>query len=101
LDLDPIRSRRENCQAGQIHRKSAARNGEWLIHCAVNLHARQTRVVGVKENIETIDRPGPKDHAISIDGLDVPSFARRNNEIIGEIRAKQRQIGEGGGHRTN
>jgi len=65
------------------------------------LRARQARVVGVKENIETVDRPEPKDEAISVNGLDVPSFARGNNEIIGEISAKQRHIGEGRGQRTD
>ena len=72
-----------------------------MIHCAINLHTRQATVVRVKENIETVDGAGAKDRAVSVDGLDVPSFARRNNEIVGEIRAKQRQIGERRGQCTD
>ena len=101
MNLDPIGSRRENCLAGQVHRKSAADYRERLVHGAIHLRPRQARIVRVKENVKTGDRPRAEDHPISVDGLDVPSFTCGNNEIIGQIRAKQGQIGEGCGHRSD
>lgn len=82
LDLHPVCPFGQDCHGGQGNRKSAACDGERLVHCAINLRARQARVVRVEENVETGDRPGAKDHAISVNGLNVPGFTCRNDEII-------------------
>ena len=93
LDLNPVCTFGENCRAGQVDCESAACYRERLISRAVNLRAWQTRVVGVEEDIENVPRPD-QIYPIGVHRFDIPSLTCGNNEIIGEIGTKRREVSE-------
>jgi hypothetical protein len=95
LDLAPVCPCGKDCQARQIDRKSTADYRKRLIDRAINLCARQTGIVGVEEDIETICWSGAREvHPISIYRLHIPSLTVGNNEIVGQIGTKRGEIGE-------
>jgi hypothetical protein len=101
LDLHPVRSLGEDCYGGQVYRKSAAHNREWLIHGGINLRARQTAIIGVEKDIETAGRAGTHVQSIGVYRLHIPSLTCGNNEIVGEIGTKLGDISERRGQSTN
>jgi hypothetical protein len=60
------------------------------------LATRQSRVVGIKENVETVGWPGAiKIDPVGVHRLDIPSLPCGNNKVIGKIRAKGGKISKG------
>lgn len=95
LDLDPVCPRGEDRHARQIHTKSAARDTKRLAQRAINLRARQTGIVRVEEDIETVGRSRAVEvPPIGIYRLYAPSLTCRNNKIIGQIGTEGREVGE-------
>ena len=89
LDRDPVSSgikvnwrRNSNAKGAAIQR---IRHREtFLGQCA-----RQTGIVGIKTNIETVGRTSAVEvHAIDVDGFDGPGFAVPDDEIVGQFIAE-------------
>src|SRR5205085_744121 len=73
-----------------------------LVGRAVNSRAGNARVVGVKENIETVRRSHTTEvRAIGIDRLHSPLLPCGHDKIIGEIGVEGGEVGERRGQGSN
>ena len=85
LDGDPVRPGTENGWHREGDRVGAAAYRERLASGRIDLRARKTPAIGIKEDIEIVGNARPaaiKRNAIGVDRFHIPSLTSGNDEVV-------------------